>query len=195
MKKFSIRFEVKTACGSLEFHKSARIVAYNPAPCFSRVAENTFLFSKDGFMSMLNGYESPKGGKGIIRSKDSRLTIQSFHWIDQSGTEYRPKASRTIEAYLEEQLSYAPTVAELFDLLGLDYSDFDSMVSSAYETVVGSKGSHYSGAFGDAIEIALRKTLSPRTKYSSTHMPANRADICGQLELSLEDIVNELGIA
>lgn len=184
----NINFEIKTACGRLDFKKNS-LVIYAPAPCATNIANNSYVFTVESFMEMLEGYKTSKGACGFIRGNN----IQSFHWTDVDGNEYRPKASSKLERYLREALSYQPTVKELFDALEISTEGLDEELKQTYEARL-AKNPTYGGNFGDAFEAALRKRLAPSAKKYYWHAPAGRVDCNVQKKIRKQELLDLLGI-
>lgn len=191
MKKEVINIEVKTACGKPCFKASAKLVVYAPAPQVHDILNNSYLFSKDGFEEMLSSYDG-----NIIHSRTGN--IQSFHWVDACGIEYRPKASKKIERHIRSYTDVAPTVAALFETLDVDISDFEDRLNDNLNRLNAERdhGKGYDGLFGEALEVTLKRYIMPRSKYLKYKTPAavRYGDAQLRTELSLEEIAEMLGI-
>ena len=191
MKKNVINVEVKTACGKPQFKTSAKLVIYAPAPQVKGILDNAFLFSRPVFEEMLSSYDG-----NIFHSKTGN--IQSFHWIDAAGVEYRPKASRKIERHIRSYTDVAPTVAGLFDLLGIDSSDFENRLADNIDRIKVKRdhGKGYDGLFGEALEVTIKGYIMPRSKYLKYKTPASvpYGDTQLRSELTLAEIAEMLGI-
>ena len=191
MKKEIINIEVKTACGKPCFKASAKLVVYAPAPQVHDILNNSYLFSKDGFQEMLSSYDG-----NIIHSRTGN--IQSFHWVDACGIEYRPKASKKIERHIQSYIEVTPTVADLFEMLEIDSSDFEDRLTANLDRLTAERdhGKGYDGAFGEALEVSIKQVVMPRSKYLKYKTPAavHYGDAQLRTELSLEEIAEMLGI-
>ena len=191
MKKNIINIEVKTACGKPQFKTSAKLVIYAPAPQVKGILDNAFLFSRPAFEEMLSSYDG-----NIFHSRTGN--IQSFHWVDAAGVEYRPKASRKIERHIRSYTDVAPTVAGLFDLLEIDSSDFEDRLVDNIDRIKAERdhGKGYDGLFGEALEVTIKGYIMPRSKYLKYKTPASVSYGDTQLrsELTLAEIAEMLGI-
>ena len=191
MKKNVINIEVKTACGKPQFKTSAKLVVYAPAPQVKGILDNAFLFSRPGFEEMLSSYDG-----NIFHSRTGN--IQSFHWVDAAGIEYRPKASKKIERHIRSYTDVAPTVAGLFDLLEIDSSDFEDRLVDNIDRIKAKRdhGKGYDGLFGEALEVTIKGYIMPRSKYLKYKTPASvpYGDTQLRSELTLAEIAEMLGI-
>lgn len=187
MKNISI--EIKSACGKPEFKKGAKFVLYAPAPQPKKILENCYIFSRNGFLGMIQSYDG-----NMIHSKTGN--IQSFHWIDCTGLEYRPKASRKIERHIQSYVEYAPTLKDLFEVIGIDFDDFDNEVETLVDEFLERRGCKYDGAFGEALEVAIKRHLMKRSKYLDRKTPngVRYGDAQIRIEMSAEELSEMLGI-
>lgn len=191
MKKNIINIEVKTACGKPQFKTSAKLVVYAPAPQVRDILNNAYLFTKAGFEEMLSSYDG-----NIFHSRTGN--IQSFHWVDAAGIEYRPTASKKIERHIRSYTDVAPTVAGLFDLLEIDSSDFENRLTGNIDRIKAKRdhGKGYDGLFGEALEVTIKGYIMPRSKYLKYKTPASvpYGDTQLRSELTLAEIAEMLGI-
>lgn len=189
--KNTINFEVKSACGKPEFKKSAKLVMYAPAPQTVRICENTFVFSRECFLSMIDNYAG-----NMLHSRTGN--IQSFHWIDCTGLEYRSGASKKIERHIQSYTECAPTLADLFDALEVDYSDFEDSLTVILNELSDRRdhGKGYDGLFGEGLEIAIKRKLMKHSKYLDRKTPSNvrYGDCQMRINYTLEELIEELGI-
>jgi len=163
-----LNIEVKTACGEVRFQKQAALIIYAPCTWSGNIADildNAYIFSKNGFMNFLENYDG-----NLVRSDNNH--IQSFHWIDSTGKEYRPKASRKIERYFMEQFAVMPTIRDIFDILNIDITDeqFATEYAIAFDRVT-AQNNRDDGRAGRALEQALKAILTPRSKYRACTTP------------------------
>ena len=140
---------------------------------------------------MLSSYDG-----NIFHSRTGN--IQSFHWVDAAGVEYRPKASRKIERHIRSYVEVMPTVADLFDLLGIDSSDFENRLVGNIDRIKDKRdhGKGYDGLFGEALEVTIKGYIMPRSKYLKYKTPASvpYGDTQLRSELTLAEIAEMLGI-
>lgn len=190
-KKNIIAFEVKTACGKPEFKKSAKLVVYAPAPQTVDICNNTFVFTRDCFMDMIDSYAG-----NMLHSRTGN--IQSFHWIDCTGKEYRPSASKKIERHIQSYIECAPTLADLLDTIGIDTNDFESVLDNAINELSAKRdhGKGYDGLFGEALEVTIKRHLMKRSKYLDRKTPSHvrYGDAQMRINYTLEELIEELGI-
>lgn len=187
MGKSVINFEVKTACGNISFKKSAKLIIYAPAPCTTNILSNSYIFSRDGFLEMIDSYDG-----NMLRGEN----IQSFHWTDVDGREYRPKASRKIERHIISYTECAPTLGDLFDELGMDVSDFEDRLIDNMVRLdqLRDRGHGYDGTFGEAFEVTIRQYTMKKEAKVKTPSRMYYGDGQARSDMSFDELADLLGI-